>query len=305
MRNSLLSFLFVGLAACSVEAPDTVGTGEDRGSLGKADVVGSCIHKGKELCGGKGKGNCWCDDACVDFGDCCPDAPEVCGLQEPEPEGDACGGLLGLTCDDGEFCMYSEDAMCGAADHLGECAEVPEFCIEIFAPVCACDGNTYGNSCFAHAAGTSVVHEGECESEPEFCGGFAGIQCPDGEVCVDDPDDDCDPEHGGADCGGICVDGPECQPVLCELFCEHGFQTDEDGCEVCSCNPPPAEDECHTAGCSGELCVGPDGPDFSICIFQAWYVCLDLSTCGNFGPSGSCGWDPNPEYLECLTSFGQ
>jgi hypothetical protein len=40
---------------------------------------------------------------------------------------------------------------------------------------------------------------------PTFCGGFAGFACKDGRKCVDDPRDDCDPENGGADCGGICV----------------------------------------------------------------------------------------------------
>ncbi len=39
-----------------------------------------------------------------------------------------------------------------------------------------------------------------------MCGGFAGFPCPDGLECVDDPSDDCDPERGGADCGGICVE---------------------------------------------------------------------------------------------------
>ncbi len=38
-----------------------------------------------------------------------------------------------------------------------------------------------------------------------FCGGIAGIACPSGMSCVDNPDDSCDPENGGADCGGICV----------------------------------------------------------------------------------------------------
>jgi hypothetical protein len=32
------------------------------------------------------------------------------------------------------------------------------------------------------------------------------------------------------DCGG-----GECQPVLCELYCENGFERDENGCEVCRC----------------------------------------------------------------------
>ncbi|EQL28835.1 hypothetical protein RJZ56_005210 [Blastomyces dermatitidis] len=41
--------------------------------------------------------------------------------------------------------------------------------------------------------------------KPRFCGGFAGIQCPRGKKCYDDPRDTCDPNYGGADCGGICV----------------------------------------------------------------------------------------------------
>lgn len=40
---------------------------------------------------------------------------------------------------------------------------------------------------------------------PTFCGGIAGFPCPKGQTCVDDPRDDCDPNNGGADCGGLCV----------------------------------------------------------------------------------------------------
>lgn len=40
------------------------------------------------------------------------------------------------------------------------------------------------------------------------CGGIAGIQCPVGLLCVDDPRDDCRPRTGGADCSGICIRGP-------------------------------------------------------------------------------------------------
>ena len=45
--------------------------------------------------------------------------------------------------------------------------------------------------------------------EPLACGGIAGIQCPGGQVCVDDPADTCDPSHGGRDCSGICVANPK------------------------------------------------------------------------------------------------
>jgi hypothetical protein len=269
------------------------------------------LPDGGDLCGDKGTGNCWCDDLCADFGDCCSDAADVCGLDAPEPEGDACGGIAGLQCDEGEFCMWSPEQFCGAADHLGVCTPQPEACIALFAPVCGCDGQTYSNSCMAAAAGMSVVHDGACDAEPgQFCGGIAGIACPEGQVCVNDPTDTCDPALGGADCGGVCVPDTDACPDAatlwqqgCPLFCENGFATGDDGCLTCSCAEPEPE-PCHVGGCSSELCVGPDDPDISICIFQPWTECLSLTECGNFGTSGSCGWEPNPAYIDCLASHG-
>jgi hypothetical protein len=46
------------------------------------------------------------------------------------------------------------------------------------------------------------------DGDKVFCGGIGGKACPEkGQRCVDDPDDDCDPGKGGADCGGMCVPG--------------------------------------------------------------------------------------------------
>ena len=42
------------------------------------------------------------------------------------------------------------------------------------------------------------------EPSGQACGGIAGVQCPEGKKCVDDPSDTCDPTKGGADCPGIC-----------------------------------------------------------------------------------------------------
>ena len=50
---------------------------------------------------------------------------------------------------------------------------------------------------------------GKCEaagSTGKTCGGIAGITCPSGQTCVDNPSDGCDPSAGGADCSGECVD---------------------------------------------------------------------------------------------------
>lgn len=54
-------------------------------------------------------------------------------------------------------------------------------------------------------AAEEVGSDSAAATEGQFCGGFAGIACPTGYTCVDDPRDTCDPTNGGADCGGICV----------------------------------------------------------------------------------------------------
>jgi len=36
-------------------------------------------------------------------------------------------------------------------------------------------------------------------------GGYFGIPCPEGLICVEDPADGCDPELGAVDCNRVCV----------------------------------------------------------------------------------------------------
>lgn len=214
MRPRLLALLFPLIAACTADVGGgSAAAADDRGSLGKADIVGSCEYAGADLCGGPGLGNCWCDDACVDFGDCCSDADDVCGIEPLPVEGQSCGGKASPKCDAGEFCMWQPEDICGASDHLGECVAQPQICNKHFDPVCGCDGQTYSNACHAAAAGTSIASEAACDV-PKFCGGFGNLACGEGEQCVDDPNDGCDPMGGGADCGGICVEGlSTCGPI--------------------------------------------------------------------------------------------
>lgn len=71
----------------------------------------------------------------------------------------------------------------------------------------------FGLSCAPTAEAGEETGLQEEEARRAFCGGIAGIPCPEGYTCVDDPSDDCDPERGGADCGGICQ--KEKKPPAC------------------------------------------------------------------------------------------
>ena len=196
----------------------------DRGPIGKADSVGSCA--GTDCDGAAPDGNCFCDPECSEFGDCCGDFVEVCEA----PSAKSCGGLAGLQCDAGSYCHWEQEELCGAADHLGTCVAIPQVCIEVFAPVCACDGNTYDNSCFAAAAGVSVVHDGECDGGPQdrACGGLAGLTCGDGEFCDFDADAMC----GAADQLGTCKATPDICATVIDPVCGCDGQTHNNACEA-------------------------------------------------------------------------
>jgi hypothetical protein len=81
-------------------------------------------------------------------------------------EGKGCGFWQGYDCNAGQYCAWAPEDICGAADAGGKCTYKPEVCIQLFDPVCGCDGKTHGNACMAAAAGASVSSKGACEPSP-------------------------------------------------------------------------------------------------------------------------------------------
>jgi hypothetical protein len=134
--------------------------------------------------------------------------------------GETCGSM---TCGDGETCC---NATCGI------CTRPGEGCTKQLCPP---------------------------EGEPQRCGGFAGFPCPGLGDCVDDPSDDCDPQNGGADCGGICKcsAGPT-------VLCQQGMPFNDDP-HVCSCAPPP--------GSGGQQCGKNTCPDGQVCCNASCGIC--------------------------------
>jgi hypothetical protein len=114
---------------------------------------------------------CGCDGQT--YGNACDAAAEGVNVAyEGECEVEYCRS--NGDCSKSEYCFMKE-----CAQETGNCEPRPEVCPRVWAPVCGCDGQTYGNACEAAMEGVNVDYIGECE--PEYC--WSNRECAENEYC--------------------------------------------------------------------------------------------------------------------------
>jgi len=181
---------------------------------------------GGEACGPNtcAKGQVCCNESCgicTEPGGFCTE--QFCGDPDPDPNAPFCGGIAGIACPGAGMCEDNPNDDCDPDNGGADCGGL-----------CTCSGAAV--LCITGTIFNDDPNVCACEGTPEpppapFCGGIAAFPCPGEGECVDDPNDDCDPNNGGADCGGLC----ECN-VGPLIDCGDG-STFDDAADVCACMP--------------------------------------------------------------------
>eukprot|EP00755_Sulcionema_specki_P006799 Sspe_Gene.36456::Locus_17613_Transcript_1_1_Confidence_1.000_Length_1504::g.36456::m.36456 len=218
----------------------------------------------------------------------CRDGTLECSKEECEPRAcpaclgkEKCGGPQDVQCKSGYMCVDFPDDNCdpdnGDKECVGCCEKEEDGCTlscGTRVPV-GWSGNDEGpnhcNVCSCRKEGGLIctlvfclprLECPRCAGRPP-CGGNAG-ECKEG-TCVDDPNDDCDPEKGHRDCASCCVPVIS-PPVGCTLRCgtmvPFGWSGKDEGpnhCNDCSCNDSGLK--CSLQLCSPKACPACAGKE--------------------------------------------
>ncbi len=144
-------------------------------------------------------------------------------------------------CGQGQYCAKNR-----CADLSGNCQDMPQACPDVYEPVCGCDGQTYGNGCYAAASGVNVDQQGYCGGD-QGCTGNAG--CPAQQFCSME---NCTDEFG------TCQDVPQTCPEVYQPVCGCDGQTFTNACYAASAGVSvDYEGACsQNTGCTGDADCG-------------------------------------------------
>lgn len=214
---------------CEVCTPDCAGMecggdgcGGDCGECaeGLFCTAGLCVEGGtcEGLCGEGLAGDCYCDEVCAEYGDCCEDVCDWC------PELAQCSGCTPDCVDK----LCNDDNGCGVA--CG-CEETMQCCED---GTCAVDCGGCVPNCTAKACGPDGCDGscGECQAGTNCVNGVCTIANGCEDVCVKD-EKGCD-----GNIAWLCVMGASGCTVRTEMICG-GVEV----CELGACVPgDPGED---------------------------------------------------------------
>lgn len=133
--------------------------------------------------------------------------------KNPEPPSNVCQS--DNDCQTNFYCEYIK-GQCGGS---GECVAKVEACPMIYAPVCGCDGETYGNSCAARAAGVSVQYDEQCQNT---C--LTSSDCDASEYCAK--------EVGQCNQVGECKTKPQACALIYSPVCGCDGETYGNSCQA-------------------------------------------------------------------------